>query len=151
MQRIPRIFGVVAMFVVFSMVANANESSDVEDLTAMLHEFLAGSSTEAAHEKFWADELIYTSSRGTRTTKADIMASFGDAIEDEGSDEPAIVYTAEDIQIEIYGSTAVVAFMLVGTPDDGSLVLTYFNTGTFLKRDNKWQVVAWQATVIPAQ
>jgi len=28
-------------------------------------------------------------------------------------------------------------------------VLTYFNTGTFLRRNGAWQVVAWQATAIP--
>jgi hypothetical protein len=30
-------------------------------------------------------------------------------------------------------------------------VANYFNTGTFVKRDNKWQAVAWQATKIPAE
>ena len=65
-------------------IANA---SDVDDLTAMLNEFLSASSTEAAHERFWAEDLVYTSSRGSRTTKAEIMASFAD-VENEG-DEPA--------------------------------------------------------------
>ncbi len=27
--------------------------------------------------------------------------------------------------------------------------MNYFNTGTFLKREGKWQAVAWQATIIP--
>jgi hypothetical protein len=44
----------------------------------------------------------------------------------------------------------VVTFRLVGTPDDGSAALQYFNTGTFLKRDGEWRALAWQATVIPA-
>jgi hypothetical protein len=26
----------------------------------------------------------------------------------------------------------------------------YFNTGTFVKREGRWQAVAWQATKIPA-
>jgi hypothetical protein len=25
----------------------------------------------------------------------------------------------------------------------------YLNTGTFLKRDGKWQAVGWQATTVP--
>ena len=137
-------------------IANA---SDVEDLTAMLNEFLSASSTEAAHERFWAEDLVYTSSRGSRTTKAEIMASFAD-VENEGdepaqSEEAGPVYTAEDIQIQLYGDTAVVAFKLVGTTtstsDAEAEMQYYYNTGTFLRRDGQWQVVAWQATIIPAE
>lgn len=130
----------------------AASASDEEDLTQMLHEFLAGSATAAAHERFWAKDLVYTSSRGTRTNKAEIMQRFSDRDNDAG-DEPGAAYTAEDIQIQLYGTAAVVAFRLVGTPADGdteSPVQYYFNTGTFLKRDGIWQVVAWQATRIPA-
>jgi hypothetical protein len=43
---------------------------------------------------------------------------------------------------------AIVAFRLIGTAEDGT-VQQYFNTGTFLKRDGAWRVVAWQATKIP--
>jgi ketosteroid isomerase-like protein len=60
-------------------------------------------------------------------------------------------YTAEDIRIQQYGNTAIVAFRLVSTVEGrGNPEITkYFNTGTFLKRNGKWQVVAWQATKIP--
>jgi hypothetical protein len=45
---------------------------------------------------------------------------------------------------------AVVAFRLVGrTEKDGAVeTARYRNTGTFLKHDGRWQVVAWQATRI---
>jgi hypothetical protein len=79
------------------------------------------------------------------------MAGFA-APENEASEEDDAagpVYTAEDVQIQVYGDTAVVAFKLVATPPDASVVLTYFNTGTFLRRNGKWQVVAWQATAMP--
>jgi hypothetical protein len=41
---------------------------------------------------------------------------------------------------------------LVGTTTKGDKTETtdYFNTGTFIKRDGKWQVVAWQATKTPS-
>lgn len=132
--------------------APAAFASDADDLTQLLHEFLAGSAEAAAHEKFWAEELVYTSSRGTRTSKAEIMQSFSDR-DSDNSDEPGAVYTAEDIQIQLYGTMAVVAFRLVGTSsaaDTDSVVQHYFNTGTFLKRNGIWRVVAWQATIIPA-
>ncbi|MCH9027989.1 MAG: nuclear transport factor 2 family protein [Proteobacteria bacterium] len=123
-------------------------NTDTDDLTAILHEFLAGVSEEAVHDRFWAEDLIYTSSRGTRTNKAEIMQEFGSA-EGGETEESEPVYTAEDIRIQVYGTTAVVAFRLVATAADDAAVDYYFNTGTFVKRNGVWQVVAWQATKIP--
>jgi hypothetical protein len=134
----------------------AASASDTDDLTAMLHVFLAGATTEEAHERFWADDLVYTSSRGARTNKAEIMASFETAeneTETSEGDEPGPVYTAEEIKVQVYGTTAVVAFKLVGTTvkssDGEAEIQEYFNTGTFVKRDGEWSVVAWQATIVP--
>jgi len=123
-------------------------AGDADEILGMLDEFLANAGVESAHERFWADDLVYTSSRGTRTTKAEIMASF-EGVEEGGDGEPGPVYSAEEVQLKWYGDTAVVAFKLVATPHDESPVDYYFNTGTFLKRDGEWRVVAWQATKIP--
>jgi len=151
MKRISKLSSLAAVLFMLSIVCRAAESSDVEDLANMLDEFLANAGVAEVHERFWADDLIYTSSRGTRTTKAEIMASFSAPESEENEDDNAEgpVYTAEDVQIQVYGDTAVVAFKLVATPPDNSVVLTYFNTGTFLRRNGIWQVVAWQATTIP--
>jgi hypothetical protein len=147
----------LSVFLLLSGLAcfSTASASDVDDLTSMLNEFLAGATSQEAHERFWADDLIYTSSRGARTNKAEIMASF-DTVDDEpasSDDEPGPVYTAEDIQVQMHGTTAVVAFKLVGTTvkssDGEAEVQEYFNTGTFVKRDGQWKVVAWQATIIP--
>ena len=90
---------------------------------------------------------MYTSSNGTRRGKAEILAGFEESEQED--DGPMMTYTGEDVRVQLFGSTAVITFQLVGTPSDGSAVKNYFNTGTFLKRDGKWQAVAWQATVIP--
>lgn len=141
-----RIFQSVVMLSLLAFgYANAD---DREDILGLLDEFLANAGVESAHERFWANDLVYTSSRGTRTTKAEIMASFEGAAE-EGEGEPGPVYSAEEVQLSLYGDTAIVAFKLVGTPPDEAPVDNYFNTGTFLKRDGEWRVVAWQATKIP--
>lgn len=139
---------VVAFCLGFMTSAPASED---DDLKVMLQDFLANSGAEVAHDSFWAEDLIYSSSAGLRFGKAEIMAGFSDDAPDEPAqeDEPAIVYTGEEIDVRLYGDAAVVAFKLVGTPADGSEVLGYYNTGTFLKRDGVWQVVAWQATKIP--
>jgi hypothetical protein len=151
------------------MGQTATADDDAADLTRMLNEFLAGASTDdaAAHDRFWAEDLIYTSSSGERFGKADIMGGLGapakannakaDEAEADKAKEATTVYTAEDIRIQQYGDTAIVAFKLVGTPSHAGdkagatpEVLYYYNTGTFLRRNGVWQVVAWQATRIPA-
>ncbi len=151
-MRITRLLSLVVVLLTYALASNAAESNDVDELTAMLHDFLAGSGEEEVHQNFWAEDLIYTSSNGTRFGKADIMGNFAaedDEEEEEGAG-PATVYSGEEVQVQVYGTTAIVAFKLVGTNADGSIAQTYFNTGTFLKRDGVWKVVAWQATMIPA-
>ncbi len=98
-----KITALLASLVCFAVLCAAPAyASDADDVTAILHEFLAAS--------------------------------------------------GEEVDVRVYGDTAIVAFKLVGTPADTSEdtdVLYYFNTGTFLKRDDVWKVVAWQATKIP--
>ena len=132
----------------------AQTAPDAPELTKLLHDFLAGASKNdiAMHDRFWADELVYTSALGRRKSKADIMRELSE--ETKATPKPedgSAVYTAEDIRVQQYGDTAVVAFRLVATTDKAGTktVANYFNTGTFLKRNDKWQVVAWQATALP--
>jgi len=102
------------------------------------------------HDRFWADDLIYTSSNGRRIGKADIRKD----VREEGPPKPGddeTVFTAEDIRIQQYESTAILAFRLVGTTrkKDKTEVTNYLNTGTLLKRNGRWQAVSWQATKMP--
>ena len=66
----------------------------------------------------------------------------------ESPDEPPVAYSAEDVRIQQYGDTAIVAFRLVGkTASAGKPTILYFlNTGTFVRRNGEWRAVAWQAT-----
>jgi hypothetical protein len=142
------------LLLVVVMAPSVAFAGDKEDLAALLDEFLAGASVGDAevHDNFWADNLVYTSSSGTRTDKATILAGMRQAAEDAGVDNgPELVYSAEEVEIDLYGDMAVVAFKLVGTPQHtkNAPVDYYFNTGTFLKRGEQWQAVAWQATRIP--
>jgi ketosteroid isomerase-like protein len=129
--------------VLLAVVLLGAASSDEAALRQLLDAFLAGASRNdpAVHARFWADDLVYTSSLGKRMGKADILRDVNDP---STLDEPPVTYTAQDVQVRLYGKTAVVAFRLV-TPGQ-----QYFNTGTFVKRDGRWQAVAWQATKIPA-
>jgi ketosteroid isomerase-like protein len=127
-------------------------AKDGPALTALLNEFLAGASRNdaAVHDRFWADDLIYTGSVGRRIGKADIMKDVRSAPPPAPGD-PKTVFTAEDVRIQQYGNTALVAFRLVATTTsaDSTGVARYLNSGMFLKRAGRWQVVGWQATKMP--
>ncbi|HZE12360.1 MAG TPA: nuclear transport factor 2 family protein [Chthoniobacterales bacterium] len=134
----------------------AQTAPESAELTKLLQDFLAGASKNdiAMHDRFWADELVYTSALGRRKSKADIMRELREETKAPPKpEEGTAVYTAEDIRIQQYGDTAVVAFRLVATTDKAGnkTVANYFNTGTFLKRNGKWQVIAWQATALPKE
>ena len=131
---------------------SAQEAPAADELTSLLEDFLAGASENniQIHDRFWADDLIYTSSSGNRMTKDDIMDNLKNP-PDSNQNGPSPVYSAEDIRIQQYGKTAIVVFKLVAVTDngDGKEITEYLNSGTFLKRNEIWQVVNWQATKIP--
>jgi uncharacterized protein (TIGR02246 family) len=139
-----------------ALCANAqtlpSAGKDAAELAKLLNEFLAGASRNdaAVHDRFWADDVIYTGSGGRRRGKADIMHDVRSAPAPKPGD-PTTVFTAEDIRIQQYGDTAIVAFRLVGTAtkDAKTDVMNYLNSGTFVKRNGKWQVVNWQSTRMP--
>src|SRR5687768_15549242 len=132
--------------------AFAQTVPDGAELTRLLNEFLAGASRNDAsvHERFWADDLIYTRSAGRRVTKADVLRDVRNAPPPKPGD-PTTIYTAEDVRIQQYGDTAIVAFRLVATTDTAGAkqVANLLNSGTFVKRNGKWQVVNWQSTRMP--
>lgn len=134
----------------FVFLAGGANAGDADEILGLLDDFLANAGARSAHERFWAEDLVYTSSRGTRTTKAAILASFDDAPPDQ-EQPPGPDYSADEVQLKWFGDAAVVAFRLVATPPNDGPVDYYFNTGTFVKREGEWRVVAWQATKIPAE
>src|ERR1044071_7451358 len=126
----------------------AQTAPDAAELTKLLNDFLAGASRNdvAVHDRFWADDLIYTRSAGRRVNKAEVMHDVRSAPAPKPTD-PKTVYTAEDIRIQQYGDTAVVAFRLVATTEKN--VANLLNSGTFVKSNGKWQGVKWQSTRMP--
>jgi ketosteroid isomerase-like protein len=149
-----RILFTAMLLVSMSSALFAQTAPDAAELTKLLQDFLAGAGKNdiAMHDRFWADELVYTSALGRRKGKADIMRELrAETAATPKPEEGSTVYTAEEIRIQQYGDTAVVAFHLVATTDKAGTktVANYLNTGTFLKRNGKWQVIAWQATALP--
>ena len=132
--------------------AHAGSAPAEKELVALLKEFLAGAAVNdtTAHNKFWADDLVYTGSTGRRVGKADIMKDLRAAPPPQ-PDDPKISYGAEDIRVQQFSGTAIVTFRLVATTvhGDTTQVANFLNSGTLLRRNGRWQVVCWQATRMP--
>ena len=147
-----RMLSAAILMLMLTLGAAAQTAPDAGTLAKLLNEFLAGASRNdaAVHDRFWAEDVIYTGSAGRRRGKADIMHDVRSAPAPKPGD-PTTVFTAEDIRIQQYGNTAIVAFRLVGTTvkEAKTEVLNYLNSGTFVKRNVQWQVVNWQSTRMP--
>jgi uncharacterized protein (TIGR02246 family) len=147
-----RLLSLTILMLIFASGIHAQTAPDAGELTKLLNDFLAGASRNdaAVHDRFWAADVIYTGSGGVRRGKADIMRDVRSAPAPKPGD-PTTVFTAADVRIQQYGNVGVVAFRLVGTTtrDAKTEVMNYLNSGTFAKRDGKWQVVNWQSTRMP--
>jgi ketosteroid isomerase-like protein len=147
-----RIFLSAILLLSIACGLRAETAPDAAELTKLMQDFLVGAGRNdiALHERFWAADLIYTSALGRRKGKADIMRELREEGPSKPGDETA-VYAAEDIRIQQYGDTAIVAFRLVATTEKAGKkeIKNYLNTGTFLKRNGKWQAAGWQATAVP--
>jgi ketosteroid isomerase-like protein len=114
-------------------------------LHALLDTFLAGAGSQdaAIHDRFWADDLVYTSSAGQRFGKAEIMAGLEQGDDEAGNDQE---YRARDVHFRVFGDTAALTFTLVATTEAGEST-RYYNSGVFRKRNGQWQAIVWQATL----
>lgn len=133
----------------FVTAADTDRGSDAEtdraQLEQLLRRFLAGTEQKTVHDSFWADELIYTSSRGTRYGKDQILSGFDDASTQE---RMRLEYGAEDVTIRVLGDTAVITFKLTADKN-GVRDSEYLNTGVFQREGDGWRAFTWQATRIP--
>jgi hypothetical protein len=158
MQRVSAKLIPFLIALAMSAPAAAQTAPAAGELKQLLNEFLKGASSNdrAMFERFFADDVIYTRASGVTITKADIMRSLnspqpGSVEAQHAQQRAASAYEAQDVTVRQYGDMAVVNFTLVAKPYDGSAAQHYRNTGTFVKRDGRWQAVAWQATKIELQ
>ena len=148
----PSTASTLVLAVMLAGAAPVSPAPDAAVLRTLLNEFLAGASRNdpEAHDRFWAEDVIYTGSAGTRRGKAEIMKDVRSAPPPKPG-EPQTVFSAEDVRIQQYGNAALVAFRLVATTakPESTQVMRYLNSGMFVKRGGRWQVVGWQATKMP--
>ena len=125
----------------------------------MLNNFLqdAANNHVSGFDRFFADDVIYTRSR--QVPQSPPKPRHHSKSVTAGAARPPRTdrqtkFSAEDITIHEYPDLAIVAFRLVSTEvtldhTAPPTITNYRNTGTFLRRNGKWQVIAWQSTKIP--
>jgi ketosteroid isomerase-like protein len=132
-----------------SATMSAKDTAIAGQLTQMVRDFLANvpKGDRKVFDSFFADDVIYTRSAGVTVDKTEILKNIGV----RAVNEPQATFAADGFTVHPYGDTAVVNFRLVmHNITNGKPETVYFrNTGTFLKRNGKWQVIAWQATRVP--
>ncbi|GAA0358795.1 hypothetical protein GCM10009092_23750 [Bowmanella denitrificans] len=137
-----RLTGVLLACLVCMLSVEVEAADEQSEIKALLDDFLIGASENnpAAHNKFWAEDLVYTSSAGERFGKAELMAE----LDQEKQNSERVDYSAQGVNIRLYGNVAVVTFKLVG--HQNNQYRYYLNSGTLVKRFGQWQAVNWQAT-----
>lgn len=132
-----------------SIAANASDAALSRQLIQMVRDFLADvpKGDRKVFDNFFADDVIYTRASGITVDKAEILKN----IDVRAANQPQATFEGDGFTVHPYGNAAVVNFRLVMHDlADGKPVTVYFrNTGSFLKRRGRWQVVAWQATRVP--
>ena len=130
--------------------ALAHDDPVENELHELLDAFLAGASTNdiQMHDRFWAADLVYTSSSGERRGKHEIMTSLVEGSTADGAE--LTTYRGEDVNIRVFEDLAVVTFRLVAEMPDGASS-EFFNTGVFARREDEWKAFTWQATQIPRE
>ena len=120
----------------------AEDQTSVNQVEQLVREFLSEvpKNDPKVFQEFFADDVIYTRAAGVTVTKADILKNIGV----RAANEPGATYEGDDFTVHPYGNMAVVNFRLI--QHNGAETNYFRNTGTFVKRNGKWQAVAWQAT-----
>ena len=148
-----RMFAVAALLPMMAMAQAAKPAAPqdpvIQQVTARVRDFLSSvpKNDPAVFQDFFADDVIYTRATGITVNKAEILKN----IDVRSASQPQATFDADNFTVHPYGDMAVVNFRLImHNVEDGKPVTVYYrNTGTFMKRNGKWQAIAWQATKVP--
>jgi hypothetical protein len=133
----------VALFGVTVGASAATTREEVLAAEAKRFDALVKRDIEAVNQ-LMADDLIYTHSSGVRQTKAEVFSLFSSG---------RIVYKsieASDQHVRVVGNVGVItgAIRLVYNDGTDHLIDSVY-TDVYVKRDWRWQLLAWQSTRKP--
>ena len=149
---VKRILLAVAMLVVLPALvicqttrSNANKKGgDEQAVQQVLNELAAAlrNNDSAALDRIYADGYTFVSDTGALTTKAQRLAAF------QSGEMKFESISFDDVNIHIYGDTAVATFSVTSkyAPGVKSLGGKFMTTATFIKRKGRWVEIAAQST-----
>jgi len=99
----------------------------------------------AALDAVLSEDLSYTHATGVHETKAEFLAKL------KAGQLKYESITPEDLQVRVYGTMGVVTGVSrVKVQSRGEALSFQLRfTDVYVKKDNRWQMVAWQATRLP--
>jgi len=100
----------------------------------------------ATFDRIFSDDYTSTHSNGRVVTKAEERAYVVSAI----SGSKFLSISTDDVKVRVYGDTAVIIGRVTVKPRSGSERHSRYTT-VWVKRKNRWQLVAEQFASIPAQ
>ncbi len=99
---------------------------------------------KAALDSLLADDLTYGRTSGVRHNKGEVMALVG-----AGGPYALDYSTPDSLVARVYGETGVVTGLLKVKLTAQAAPYTLRFTDTWVRRNNRWQLVAFQATRMP--
>jgi ketosteroid isomerase-like protein len=99
----------------------------------------------ATLEGILSDDLTYTHATGVFETKAEFLGKL------KSGQVKYESFAPQDIRVRVYGTTGVVTGVArVKVQVKGELLQFQLRfTDVYVKKDDRWQMVAWQATRLP--
>jgi ketosteroid isomerase-like protein len=146
MQRLLMCASLAAALAAFAAPAFSLEPGDIEQLEQQRFGALTHDDYDTLG-KLLADDLVYTHS----TARVDTKQSYIDSLKSGAVKYVDVERT--DTRIRVYGSAAVVAGQAIvhvklnGEPREARIRYT----NVWVERPGGWQMVAWEATPIPAK
>ena len=97
-----------------------------------------------AIDQIYADDFSAIAGSGQVINKEQLMAVFK-------RNDPSIEFTTDEINVRVFGQTAIFTGRLTGRAPGGEVVSASRFTHFFVKRRGRWQCVAGQSTALAKQ
>ena len=120
-------------------------TQELEKLEVELREAMLRNDITAL-DRLLADEVIFTDPQGSVIDKVEDLSVH------ESGDLVVTSYEADELIVRVFGSTAItnLKVRLTGLFKGESFSGVYRYTRTYLKQNERWQIIAAQATAITA-
>ena len=127
-------------------IATVFAASDADTLLDLEHKRSAAiaSHDTAFLNEIYADDFRGVTALGFKVTKADLLEVFS-------RDNPNTKFALDQLEPRVFGDTAVMMGRLTGRDAQGAITSQSLYMHVYARRQGRWQLVAGQGTVVPAE